>query len=79
VFHTLSWLEHLELQGVRVLNGAKAFQYEISKALQHSLLPLGLRYPKSRVIHQATREFDAVGGSGKGIQRFDTLEQLSLA
>ncbi|WP_213804173.1 ATP-grasp domain-containing protein [Granulicella sp. dw_53] len=93
VFHTLSWLGHLELQGVRVLNGAKAFQYEISKALQHSLLQsLGLRYPSSRVIHQASQAIDAaeglrypivikpnVGGSGKGIQRFDTPEQLSRA
>ncbi len=93
IFHTLSWLGHLELQGVRVLNGAKAFHYEISKALQHSLLQsLGLRYLPSRVIHQASQAVDAarglrypivikpnVGGSGKGIQKFDTPEQLSLA
>lgn len=93
IFHTLSWLRHLELQGVRVLNGAKAFQFEISKALQHSLLQsLGLRYPASRVIHQAEQAIEAseglrfpivikpnVGGSGKGIQRFDTPEQLALA
>ena len=26
IFHTLAYLEHLELQGVRVLNGAKAFR-----------------------------------------------------
>jgi hypothetical protein len=39
IFHTLAYLEHLELMGVRVINGAKAFRYEISKAAQHSLLP----------------------------------------
>lgn len=93
IFYTLSWLRHLELQGVRVLNGSKAYQFEISKALQHSLLQsLGLRYPKSRVIHQASQAIEAaqglrfpivtkanIGGSGKGIQRFDTPEQLARA
>lgn len=50
IFHTLSWLRHLELQGVRVVNGSKAFQFEISKALQHSLLQsLGLRYIPSQI------------------------------
>jgi len=93
IFHTLSWLGHLELHGVRVLNGSKAFQYEISKALQHSLIQsLGMRYIPSRVIHQAEQAVAAaeglrypivvkpnVGGSGKGIVRFDTPEQLAAA
>src|SRR5471032_3628467 len=52
IFHTLAYLEHLELQGVRVINGSKAFRYEVSKAAQHSLLKsLGLAYLPSRVIH----------------------------
>jgi Carbamoyl-phosphate synthase L chain, ATP binding domain len=93
IFHTLSWLGHLELQGIRVLNGSKAFQYEISKALQHSLIQsLGLRYIPSRVIHQAEQAIAAaeglrfpivvkpnVGGSGAGIVRFDTPEELAAA
>jgi len=93
LFHTLAWLSHLELQGVRVLNGAKAFQYEISKALQHSLIQsLGLAYLPSRVIHQASHALAAaeglrypivvkanIGGSGKGIVRFDTPTQLQAA
>lgn len=93
IFHTLSWLGHLELQGVRVLNGSKAFQYEISKALQHSLIQsLGLRYIPSRVIHQPEQAIAAaeglrfpvvvkpnVGGSGAGIVRFDTPEELAAA
>jgi len=93
IFYTRSWLGHLELQGVRVLNGSKAFQYEISKALQHSLIQsLGLRYIPSRVIHQAAQAVEAaeglrypvvvkpnVGGSGAGIVRFDTKEDLAEA
>ncbi|MDQ2832912.1 MAG: ATP-grasp domain-containing protein [Acidobacteriota bacterium] len=93
LFHTLSWLQHLEWNGVRVLNGSKAFQFEISKALQHSLLQsLGLPYIPSRVIHRASQALAAaeglrypivikpnVGGSGKGIARFDAPEQLQAA
>jgi D-ala D-ala ligase C-terminus len=93
IFHTLSWLRHLELQGVRVVNGSKAFQFEISKALQHSLLQsLGLRYIPSRVIHRIEQAIPAaeglrfpiivkpnVGGSGAGIVRFDTPQQLETA
>src|ERR1700761_6996180 len=89
IFHTLAYLEHLELNGVRVLNGAKAFRYEISKAAQHSRLQsLGIRFIPSRVIHRANQAVAAaeglrypvvvkanIGGSGKGIVRFDTKEQ----
>ena len=93
IFHTLAYLEHLELLGVRVLNGAKAFRYEISKAAQHSLLrSLGIRFLPSRVIHAASQAVAAaeglrypiivkanIGGSGKGIVRFDTKEELQRA
>jgi biotin carboxylase len=67
--------------GVRVINGAKAFRYEISKAAQHSLLKsLGIRCLPSRIIHAAQSGIAAagglrypiivkpnIGGSGKGI------------
>lgn len=93
IFYTLSWLRHLELQGVRVLNGSKAFHFEISKALQHSLVQsLGLRYIPSRVIHRIEQAIPAaaglrfpvivkpnVGGSGAGIVRFDTPKELETA
>ncbi len=93
IFHTLAYLEHLELLGVRVLNGAKAFRYEISKAAQHSLLrSLGIRFLPSRVIHDARQAVAAaeglrypiivkanIGGSGKGIVRFNTKEELQAA
>jgi glutathione synthase/RimK-type ligase-like ATP-grasp enzyme len=93
IFHTLAYLEHLELNGVRVLNGVKAFRYEISKAAQHSLLQsLGLRFLPSRVIHRSSQAVAAaaglrypivvkanIGGSGKGIVRYETREQLEAA
>jgi glutathione synthase/RimK-type ligase-like ATP-grasp enzyme len=93
IFHTLAWLGQLELQGVRVLNGTTAFRYEVSKALQLSLLAsLGIPYPKSRVIHDPRHALAAaeglrypvvvkpnVGGSGAGIVRFDTPEALQAA
>jgi Carbamoyl-phosphate synthase L chain, ATP binding domain len=91
IFHTLAYLDHLELQGVRVLNGAKAFRYEISKAGQASLLKsLGLRFLPSRVIHSASQAVAAAeglrypiivkantGGSGKGITRFNSKAELA--
>ena len=93
IFHTLAYLEHLESLGVRVINGSKAFRFEISKAAQHSLLrSLGIRFLPSRVIHQASQAVAAaeglrypiivkanIGGSGKGIVRFNTKEELQTA
>ena len=80
LFHSLAYLEHLERQGVRIINGAKAFRYEISKASQASLLKsLGLRFIPTRVIQSAGQAVAAaadlrypvvvkpnIGGSGKG-------------
>jgi len=93
IFHTLSYLGHLELQGVRVINGLKAFQFEISKALQLSLLrSLALPYPKSRVLHDPAHAVEAaeglrfpivikpnVGGSGAGVVRFNSRDELAAA
>jgi glutathione synthase/RimK-type ligase-like ATP-grasp enzyme len=93
IFHTLAYLEHLQMQGVRVLNGAKAFRYEISKAGQASLLKsLGLRFLPSRIIHSPHQAAAAAqglrypiivkantGGSGKGITRFNTPAELAVA
>jgi carbamoylphosphate synthase large subunit len=93
IFHTLAYLEHLEMLGVRVINGTKAYRYEISKAAQHSLLrSLGIRYLPSRVIHNASQAVAAaeglrypiivkanIGGSGRGIVRFNSKEELETA
>jgi D-Ala-D-Ala ligase-like protein len=93
IFYTLNYLAHLEAKGVRVVNGYRAFNHEISKALQLSNLEkLGLPYPKAQVINrpsQALAAADAVGypivlkpnigGSGAGIERFNTAAELRAA
>lgn len=93
IFYTLYYLAHLEQRGKRVVNGQKAFRYETSKALQLSLLEsLRLPYPKSRVINSPDDAVAAsdglrfpivvkpnIGGSGAGVTKFHTREQLQEA
>jgi predicted ATP-grasp superfamily ATP-dependent carboligase len=93
IFYTLSLLAHLERLGVPVVNGYKAFQYETSKALQLSLLEsLKLPYPKANVINHPSQAVAAseglrfpvvvkanIGGSGAGIVRYDSPEELAAA
>ncbi len=90
ILYTHNYLAHLEQLGVRVVNGVRAFRTETSKALQLSLLKsLGLPFPAARVIHLAEQAPAAavglrfpvvvkanIGGSGAGIVRFDTPEDL---
>jgi biotin carboxylase len=90
IFYTLNYLAHLEEKGVRVVNGSRAFTHEISKARQCALLEtLGLQYPKARVINDPSQALEAaeaigyplivkpnIGGSGAGIKRFNTREEL---
>jgi glutathione synthase/RimK-type ligase-like ATP-grasp enzyme len=92
-FHTLHWLRHLERLGVSVVNGAHGYGVEISKAWQADLLAeLGIRTPATRVINHPAQAVEAarqlrypvlvkanIGGSGAGIERFDTEEQLAAA
>ncbi len=89
-FFTLSYLKHLELAGMKTLNGFKAFSYEVSKAMQGSLIrSLGLNYPKTRVVNHASKLIDAtkglrfpivvkanIGGSGAGIVKYNSLKSL---
>src|SRR5947209_3201278 len=93
IFYTLNYLAHLEAQGVRVVNGYGCFNHEISKALQLSNLEsLGLPYPKARVINHPSQALAAaeaigypvvlkpnIGGSGAGIERFNSKEELRSA
>src|SRR3954471_20804259 len=93
IYHTLSYLAHLERLGTRVVNGWRGFTVETSKAMQLSLLEsLGLRYPRARVIdHPAEAPAAAeglrfpvvvkanLGGSGAGIVRYDSPEALAAA
>ncbi|RRA48400.1 RimK family alpha-L-glutamate ligase [Acidipila sp. EB88] len=93
IFYTLGYLDHLAARGVRVINGSEAFRSELSKASQLSMLDeLGIPYPKARVIHRPSQAADAteglrfpvvvkpnIGGSGAGVKRFDSREQLAAA
>jgi hypothetical protein len=93
IFYTLNYLAHLEEKGVRVVNGSRGFTHETSKALQLTLLEsLGLPYPKAVVINHPSQALAAaervgypvvikpnIGGSGVGIERFDSPEPLRRA
>ena len=93
IFYTLGYLAHLERLGTRVVNGRQAFTTETSKALQLTLLQgLGLPYPRARVIGDPAAAPAAaeglrfpvvvkanIGGSGAGVVRYDSLEELAQA
>ena len=93
IFYTKYLLRHLVNKGVRVINGPAAFELEISKALQLSLLgALRIPHPKTRVVNSAKQAIGAarelefpivikpnIGGRGAGIVRFDSLEELAAA
>lgn len=93
IFYTAEYLAHLERQGVRVINGTRAWATETSKAGQLALLEsLGLPYPRARAINNAAEAVAAaaglrlplivkpnIGGSGAGVRRFDSVEALAAA
>ena len=93
IFYTLGYLAHLEWLGTRIVNGRQAFVTETSKAMQLTLLQkLGLPYPRAIVISSPEAAPDAasrmrypvvvkanIGGSGAGIARYDTPEELQAA
>lgn len=92
IFYAQSLFEHWEGQGTRVVN-ASALPIDTSKARQLSLIArLGLKGPATRVAHrQADLPTAAeglrfpvlvkadIGGSGSGIVRYDTPEDLATA
>ena len=93
ILYTQHYLAHLEQLGVRVVNGTHGFHIETSKAQQLSLLrSLGLPFPAARVINHPSEAPAAaqglrfpivvkanIGGSGAGIVRFDTPQDLRRA
>jgi glutathione synthase/RimK-type ligase-like ATP-grasp enzyme len=93
IFSTRDYVAHVESRGIAVFNGARAFAFETSKALQVSLLDrLGLPVPRTRVVNhpsllaRAARELafplvvkPNVGGSGAGIIRFESESELADA
>ncbi|MEP6850008.1 MAG: hypothetical protein ABI999_14210 [Acidobacteriota bacterium] len=93
IFYTRYLLEHLEQKGTRVINGARSFAIETSKALQLSLLDsLGIAYPKTIVVNSAEQAIIAarevgfplvfkpnIGGRGSGIVLFNSIDELKHA
>ncbi len=91
--YTLQYLAHLENIDANVINGYAAYRYEFSKTRQLGLLAkLGVKHPKSRAInHPSMAPLAAqdlkfpvivkpnIGGSGAGIKRFDSLDELKGA
>jgi carbamoylphosphate synthase large subunit len=93
IFYAQSLYAHWELNGTRVINGTPALSIDASKARQMSVIKsLGLDIPATHIVHRqadiigATRglRFPVIvkvniGGSGAGVSRYDTLEELTQA
>ena len=91
IFYSQAVLAHWERAGARMINGAAAMAVDASKARQLSLIrSLGLAVPATRVVHRRedlARAAEAVGfplivkpnvgGSGSGVTRYDSAEELA--
>lgn len=91
IFYSQAVLAHWELAGARVINGSAAMAIDASKARQLSLFrSLGLAVPATRVVHRREDLIHAaeaigfpiiakpnVGGSGSGVTRYDSAEELA--
>jgi hypothetical protein len=89
-FYSQGLLAHWAAAGARVINGAEALAIDASKARQLTLFrSLGLDTPATRVVHRRADLARAaeglrfplmvkvnIGGSGAGMIRYDTLEDL---
>jgi RimK-like ATP-grasp domain len=93
LFYSLAALDHWRMLGARVINGPAVLAYDTNKARQLSLFrQAGLDIPATRVAH---RREDVVrlasevgypvmvkvnvGGSGTGMIRYDSEEELAAA
>lgn len=88
--YTYNYLEYLESNGARVVNGSHTVLLETSKALQTSLMRrLGISHPRTIVLNNFSQlkehvkdfKFPVVikpncGGSGMGIQKFAGVQEL---
>jgi biotin carboxylase len=93
LYYSLAALGHWEGLGARVINGPGVLAYDLSKARQLSLFRrLGLEIPRTRVAHRrediprlaAEIGYPVlvkgnVGGSGAGIIRYDSPDELGPA
>lgn len=93
IFYAQSLYAHWELNGARVINGSHALAVDASKARQLAIIQsLGLGIPATRVVHRRADIVLAsqglrfpvivkvnIGGSGAGVVRYDTLQELKHA
>ncbi len=93
IFHAAALLDHWRRTGAGIVNGPDVLAIDSSKARQLSLIAgLGLAIPETRVVHRAADVPAAaarigfplvvkanIGGSGAGIVRFDSAEELRAA
>jgi hypothetical protein len=90
ILYARQYLGHLDSLGVPILNGPSAFELDLSKARQLTLMTkLGLPHPRSRVansveqVEAAAAELEYpiivkpnLGGSGALMRRFDSHDEL---
>lgn len=90
IFAVRDYLAHVEAAAVDVVNGSSAYAVEISKARQLDVLrACRVKYPRARVFNHPNLAIKAatglrfpivvkpnIGGSGAGIVKFDSMEQL---
>ena len=90
LFYAEALLAHYEALGIPVINPVAAYRFEKSKALQAGLFErLGVNYPRAVVVNHPAQLLKAVdrirfplvvkpnvGGSGAGIVRVDSREEL---
>ncbi len=90
IFYAQAVMAHWRAGGARIINGGGIMGIDASKARQLSLMAsLGLGVPATRVVHRRADMAEAaaslrfpivikanIGGSGAGILRYDSLEQL---
>jgi hypothetical protein len=93
IFFCRDFLRYLDNIGVSTINGCEAYSVEISKCAQIEIFErLGLRYPRTRIVNNASQVLDAaaglryplvvkpnIGGSGAKIQHFASRESLGGA
>lgn len=93
IFYTPALYAHWAGQGARIINGADVLAVDANKARQLALIAsLGLAIPATRVVHRAIDipvaaaelRFPIVvkaniGGSGAGIMRYESPDDLALA
>ena len=93
ILYARQYLDHLETLGVPLVNGPRAFELDLSKARQLTLMTkLGLPHPRSRVANSVEQVVAAaaelaypiivkpnLGGSGALMRRFDSHTELRAA